>query len=291
MWEALHEGRIDLARARVFATELESLHPALIPEAVTRIIDQAPELTTGQLRARLQRVALELDPEAAEDRYRAGIDYRRMVVDANPDHTASLLFHNVAPKDALRASRYVNNLARKLKRRPGETRTLDQLRVDTALDLLQGKTIDGAPPIPASIFVIFNQAAGQEAGHVPGYGTVLPGTMTDHEDGASIIDTRSVDCDHETTSRRPTTAQTRHVTSRYPTCVFPGCRMPSTECDLDHRVPWAEHGPTTCHNLAPLCRHHHICKTKTRWRLQRGHDDSHLWTSPLGHHYRTGRPP
>jgi hypothetical protein len=37
------------------------------------------------------------------------------------------------------------------------------------------------------------------------------------------------------TRRRPTTGQRRHVENRNRTCIFPGCRMPATDCDLDHR--------------------------------------------------------
>ena len=287
VWEALDQGDIDLSRTRVFARELESLHPALVPLAVDRVIDQAGVLTTGQLRARLQRISLELEPEAAADRLKAGVEDRRMVLEANPDHTASLLFHNLDPKQALLASRYVHGLALKLKRTPGKSRTLDQLRADIALDLLQGKTIDGAPPVPTPIMVILDDLAG----HVPGYGTILPETITSLLDDA-VIDVNTGDpddCGHQTTGRRPNRAQRRHAARRYPTCTFPGCRIPATQCDLDHRHPWAHRGPTTCHNLAPLCRHHHTCKPK--WKLVRDTDGSHIWTSPLGHTYRTGRPP
>ena len=284
VWQALSDGRVDLARAQVFARELESLHPALVPEAVDRVIDEASELTTGQLRARLQKITLELDHEAAEDRFRAGVEDRRMNLQANPDHTASLLFHNLDPKEALLASRYVHGLAMKLKGRPGETRTLNQLKADIALDLLQGKTIEGAPPVPAPIMLIL-QGPG---GHIPGYGTVLPETVRNLLEDAKV-EVNNDDCGHETTSRRPTKAQRRHAARRYPTCVFPGCRYDSTQCDLDHRHPWMHGGPTACHNLAPLCRHHHTCKPK--WRLVRDIDGSHIWTSPLGHTYRTSRPP
>jgi hypothetical protein len=58
------------------------------------------------------------------------------------------------------------------------------------------------------------------------------------------------------TQRRPTVAQRRHVQARNPTCVFPGCRMPSRNCDVDHTVAVIDGGPTTTCNLAPLCRHH-----------------------------------
>jgi Domain of unknown function (DUF222) len=57
----------------------------------------------------------------------------------------------------------------------------------------------------------------------------------------------------------------------HPFCVFPGCRIPATRCDLDHRIPYrpglgdgnAHHsGGATCGcNLYPLCRKHHRLKT------------------------------
>lgn len=209
-----------------------------------------------------------------------------MLTQSNPDLTASLLFHNADPKQVLLASKYVHGLAMKMKHRAGETRTLDQLKVDIALDLLQGKTIDGATPAPAEILVILDGLSG----HVPGYGTVLPETVAGLlADAAVEVVSTDNDCSHVTVSRRPTKAQRRHVQREYPTCVFPGCRMPATQSDLDHRHPWVQHGPTACHNLAPLCRHHHTCKPK--WKLERNPDGSHTWTSPLGHIYRTGRPP
>ena len=46
----------------------------------------------------------------------------------------------------------------------------------------------------------------------------------------------------------------------YPTCVYPGCTVPSHECDLDHWIPFHLGGRTTLENLAPLCRRHHRMK-------------------------------
>ena len=58
--------------------------------------------------------------------------------------------------------------------------------------------------------------------------------------------------DNGTARRRPTIGQRREIEARNPTCVFPGCRMPTTESDIDHRVTWSQDGPTTTTNLAPL---------------------------------------
>jgi hypothetical protein len=88
-----------------------------------------------------------------------------------------------------------------------------------------------------------------------------------------------------TTRRRPTAPQRRRIESRHPTCVYPGCRMPATESDLDHTTSWAEGGTTTDNNLAPLCRNDHGLK-HNGWSYKVV-DDEFVWTSPLGHTYIT----
>jgi hypothetical protein len=91
-----------------------------------------------------------------------------------------------------------------------------------------------------------------------------------------------------TTKRRPSTTQKRQVETRNPTCVFPGCRMPADQCDLNHEIPWAEAHRTTIRELGPLCRHNHIDHHRHRWKLQQIRPGVYQWTSPLGHTYTTG---
>jgi hypothetical protein len=91
--------------------------------------------------------------------------------------------------------------------------------------------------------------------------------------------------------RRPPASLRRIVEARDRACVFPGCRMPSGGCDLDHRVAFRDGGATTEDNLSPLCRHDHRLKSTGRWRYERRPAD-HEWTSPLGLvHTTSGRPP
>ena len=73
----------------------------------------------------------------------------------------------------------------------------------------------------------------------------------------------------------------RVVTAALPRCVAPGCSVPATRCDLDHRVPWPA-GPTCACNLAPLCRTHHRMKTFRGWDVRVGRADG---PEPMG-----GRP-
>jgi hypothetical protein len=75
-------------------------------------------------------------------------------------------------------------------------------------------------------------------------------TVTDPETGEVVH--------NGTTRRRPTAAQRRHIEARHPTCIFPGCRKPSRESDIDHREAWTEGGLTDEENLGPLCRRHHV---------------------------------
>jgi hypothetical protein len=83
----------------------------------------------------------------------------------------------------------------------------------------------------------------------------------------------------------------RTVQATHRSCVFPGCRMPAGGCDLDHRIPWKDGGPTTTECLAPLCRHDHRIRHRG-WTYQRLPNADHLWTSPLNHTYTTsGTPP
>jgi len=68
--------------------------------------------------------------------------------------------------------------------------------------------------------------------------------------------------------------------------------MPATACDLDHRIPWTNGGPTTTDHLTPLCRHDHVTRHRTGWQYQPLPNGDHHWTSPLGHTYTTsGQPP
>jgi hypothetical protein len=83
-----------------------------------------------------------------------------------------------------------------------------------------------------------------------------------------------------TTRRRPTTSQRRKVEAVAPTCVFPGCRMPARQSDLDHRNAWADGGPTEEDNLEPLCRHDHRLK-HAGWKLDKLETGEYRWTSPL----------
>ena len=86
-------------------------------------------------------------------------------------------------------------------------------------------------------------------------------------------------------------AAARHVHIRDRTCVFPGCRRPARQSQLDHTIDHAHGGPTTANNAGPLCLTHHQWKSLRWWRLTQPQPGHFRWTSPLGCLYYTRSEP
>lgn len=84
---------------------------------------------------------------------------------------------------------------------------------------------------------------------------------------------------------RPTGQLTRTLRARDEHCRFPGCRIPTHRCDIDHTVARAHDGPTDVTNLAHLCRRHHTLKHHSAWRVRQTGTGVLHWTSPTGRVY------
>ena len=300
VWTALVEGQIDLRRAKTIIRGTEHLSVAVARGVVERIIDAAAVLTTGELRARLEREVIETDPQAAAERYEHRVKDRRLIVESTRDGTANLVGLDLPPHKVSAASRRVNHLARSLKTK-GETRTLDQLRADVYLDLLlgnaTGKTAGGGTHIHTDLDTLVGLAAhpGELAGYGPVIADIARQVAAQQEDAEwrwSVTDPATGDVIHDgITRRRPSAALRRTAEARDQTCTFPGCRMPAVDCDLDHLTRWADGGPTTKANLAPACSHDNQRKERHGWQCQRLPNGDYQWTSRLGHAYTTTRKP
>ncbi len=302
VWEALVAGSIDVRRARTIAYGTTHLSVAVAQDVVERIITHASHLTTGQLRARIDRIAIEADPEAAQQRYDTAISDRRIVTEATPSGTANLLGLELPPHRVTAISRRINHLARSLNTKD-ETRSIDQLRADVYLDLLQGinaSVTNNTGGVELRIDLDTLAGLAEHPGEIAGYGPVIADIarkVATEQDNAqwrwTVTDPATGQALHNgTTRRRPTTSQRRTVEARNQTCIFPGCRMPAIDCDLDHTTRWADGGETTIDNLTPLCRHDHRIRHQAGWTHQPLPNGDHQWTTKLGHTYTTsGQPP
>ena len=72
-----------------------------------------------------------------------------------------------------------------------------------------------------------------------------------------VMGSRSVPLDLGMTSRLFTRAQAVALSAMYDSCAAQGCDRPFAWCELHHRRPWSERGPTDLANAVPLCGHHH----------------------------------
>lgn len=301
VWEALAAGMIDLRRARTIVYGTSHLSDNVARTVVDQIIALAPRLTTGQLAALLRRVCVQADPQEAASRYREATSDRRVIVEATVAGTANLFGLDLPPDRVVAILGRISDLARHLKT-ADETRSIDQLRADVLLDLLEGQANGGSSKGTVNIHVDLDTLAAlsEAPGELAGYGPVIADIARQVTEQHHQVEWRWTVTHPETrlpihsgtTRRRATAAQRRDIETKHPTCVFPGCRMPAAGCDLDHRIPWSEKGPTSTGNLAPLCRHDHHIRHQTGWAHKALHDGDHEWTSPLGHIYTTsGRSP
>ena len=307
-WHLLASGAIDLRRAKTIDYATTHLDDTAARRVDEQMAVEAPRLTSGQLRARIAKLCIDVDPDQAQRRYDQALTDRRVVAEPTVDGTANLLGLDLAPHRVAAATRRINHLARSL-RIVGEERTMDQLRADVLLDLLNGTNptkdpkrtgSNGQGVVDIQVDLATLTELVESPGELAGYGPVIADIA--RQIAAEQIngqwrytithpDTRQVVA-NGTTRRRPTATQRRYVQARHRTCGFPGCRNPAVDCDLDHRIRYTDGGPTTVGNLGPLCRHHHVIYHRHHWTYQPIAGGDYQWTSPLGHTYTTsGAPP
>jgi hypothetical protein len=291
---ALRQGEIDLAMAWVFSDGTVHLPDDLARAVVDEALRDAERLTTGQLRALVRRLCIDVHPDEAADRYRQATEERSVTTWMDEAGTGTIVASGLAPDRVAAAMDRVSGIARGLAT-AGETRTLDQLRADVFLDILEGTEHHSGRRGTVDVRVELTTLMGldERSVEISGFGPVIAEIGRRLGRRGSEWRLNVMDRGHLVHSgvlrRRPTATQRRAVESRDVTCVFPGCRMPAAACDLDHRVPFSEGGTTHEDQLVALCRHDHVIRHRAGWSHRAGADGSHIWTSPLGVTY--SRPP
>lgn len=295
VYEALCAGHIDARRARVIIDGISHLDDGAAESVVDLVLAAASNLTTGQLRAKVRSACIEVEPDDARDRYEAALENRRISHQPGENGTAHLYAMDLPPDAVAAATNRINEIAKTL-RSPTESRTMDQLCADVFLDLLNGNPTvrtDRTGTVDIRVDLTTLMDLDNRPGDLAGYGPVVADIARkvtakshDSEWRYSVTDpTTGRVLNTGPTRRRPTAGQRRYLESVHPTCVFPGCRTPATECDMDHRKEYSKGGRTVTSNLTPLCRHDHVLRHAAGWTYEELPNGGIEWTSPLGHTY------
>jgi hypothetical protein len=297
VWSLMDRGLIDLPKARAFADGTCHVDQDTARSVVSRLAAAAPRLTVGQLKQRIRRLCIVVDPDSAEKREQTAHDERKLVIEPTIDGTAELHLFGLRLEDARAIGRRVNGHMISLQKEDRSGRTHDQLRADIARDLLLGSNpTNGGRGIVDIHVPVSTLDGGTEPGSVGGHGPVTAET-------ARRIVSSQPEADHQITligedgrpshiytlSRRATKRIRRHIAALQPTCSFPGCVAPAEDCDFDHLLPHSMGGETSTRNGGPKCDHDHELR-EHGWDHKRVNEDDH-WTSPLGHTYTTERDP
>src|SRR5580700_4051469 len=145
--DALAEGWIDVAKARVFTEELAGLRQIRAWWIATHVMVEADKLTTAQLRGRLRRAVLAEDPGAARARAEKARAGARVEMWPEGSGNYAIAGRELPEAGAVLADRHVSALATALKRagRPG---SMDQVRAEVYLALLSGQSPADLLPSP-----------------------------------------------------------------------------------------------------------------------------------------------
>jgi hypothetical protein len=135
---ALYDGRIDRARAEIFAAELAGLGDVAAATIADALCDVAGSMTTSQLRYALRRMVLAVDPAAVRRRAANARADARVETWPEGSGNAALAGRELPSADAIAADRRISAIARALKE-AGAAGTMDQLRAAVFVALLTGR--------------------------------------------------------------------------------------------------------------------------------------------------------
>lgn len=138
VWGALFAGRIDRARAAVFAAELAGADQVTASAVAAAFTGVAGRMTTGQLRAALRAMLLALDPKAARERAEQGRREARVEVWQETSGNSAIGGRELASAEVIIADKRITAIARALKD-AGAPGGLDQLRAAVYTALLTGR--------------------------------------------------------------------------------------------------------------------------------------------------------
>lgn len=297
----VEQGRVPMASA-VAVTKagawLEGAKASVVDEVMAgRLLGKNPTSARRSANAAIARV----DPDGFDARARKAVESRSFRLRHSEAGVAGLFLENASVEKAVAAYLCVDRQARKLKT-ADETRSLDQVRTDVALDMMLGKQFGGEVKAHVYLYLDALTYAGlrKEPAELAGHGTI-PASLARHIASApgtvfQRIITDPIDGQVTDLGRRryrPKAGLDELVRVRDRECRRPGCTRPAQFGDLDHcdtkGKGWAQGCPTDVATLVGLCRADHRLRDVPGWRHKVDDDGKLTITTPANQTY-TSRP-
>ena len=270
-WDAFRAGRIDEAKAREISSAVDKLERvASIARLDRQVVGYAEAHTTPELRrwlkAFIARVESDLFNERAEDeRTNRGISI------VHGDNGMGALIADLPSTWLAAIDKRLTKAARAFGK--DDPRTMTQRKADLIAAWLTTND-SGEPAIGADVAVMMLASTLAGADDLPAISTdgawLVPAQwvldLAEHAGNdvcwhRMVLDPVTDDVlAHEYIGRFAPDILTKALEFRDGVCQAPGCSKPAHLCDIDHRIPFDDGGPTTGWNLGPYCRRNHIQK-------------------------------
>lgn len=310
--QAMAAGVIDLRKAQMILDEVSLVDREQAAAVIAKVLPTADKDTIGQLRARIRRLMLTIDPDLVYKRYKKDVRQRRVVVNDYKNGTSSIVGQYLPTDQVAAAFEYLTAVATATYRAGDpdqppsagqDRRTITQIRADVFLALLAGvdPTLSAAEGGPGAVKPAARKGTvhltveletllcrNDHPGELEGFGPIVADIARQVADDLAgdamwgfVITDRGEVIHESRFNYRPTAAQKSFVRARDRYCRAPNCRRPARQCDLDHVRAWEDSGITHEDNLVVACRRHHGAKHdgvrlyRTEWGL--------VWISPHGH--------
>lgn len=278
-WSAFLAGRFGEATMRAIARTVSRLER---PESIERLDAQAsayvPGRTLKEVQGWLRRFVARVEPDLSVQRAKAEVDKRYVDVAHGDDGMSEL----VAYLPSHQAAAIMTRLRRHAKtlRANGDTRTLEQLKVDLLADWALTRPTSDAKPSELAIDVAVLMTEPDLTGRTTGMAESSDGSwqvpanwiLQAGAEGHTFWHRLFTDpkkpntFEHDYSGYAPPDSLRRAITLRDGVCATPGCLVPAEHCDLDHHVPWPA-GRTNGENLRPRSRRHHALKSHGALRV------------------------
>jgi len=297
MLNLMDDGRLDLYRAMKVTDATAWLSRDHVRVVDATLEDRVPGRNATQVRRAAAYAAAKVDPEGAAQRTERSLVERRLAMHHQDTGVTSLSINNAPTEKATAAYARIDRAARALKT-PDESRTLDQLRADIAMDLLLSGM--GGPSERTEVFLHVdlatylgvNDSPAILAGRGPiaasvarriisGSDTTLRRVLTDPRSGQAI---------ELSPTRYPLDpAHDEFVRVRDRECRQPGCTRPAQNCGVEATRAQGEPAEAADQPVT-YCSRHRKLKGQPGWNYEVTPDGTVHVATPAGRTHSTTPP-